>query len=346
MSILSGVGDFFGLDIGASAVRLVHAPHSGDVASLARYAYVPLDGKISLSDSEADRQKLAQAIKELVAQAKVPTANVAVGIPSNRVFTTVVDFDKLSPAELEKAIKLQAGSLIPTPIESSKVDWAVTGDSPVDTNKVEVLLSSVPNEYVEKRLDMLESIGLNVVALEPDNLAMARAIFDPTTTTAQMAIDIGVKTTDLVISIGGIPRLCRSIPTGSEAIIKSAMQNLSIDEKQAEQFVFKFGLSKDKLEGQVHNAILGTIETLTAEIEKSIKFVTTRYKDVAIERIIVIGAAAALPELPVFVANKFKVNVEIGNAWRNVSFATKQQNELLAVSNHFAVAAGLAGRTS
>ena len=45
-------------------------------------------------------------------------------------------------------------------------------------------------------------------------------------------------------------------------------------------------------------------------------------------------------------ANKFGVEVEIGNAWRNVSFPTERQNELLAVSNHFGVASGLAERTA
>jgi hypothetical protein len=51
-----------------------------------------------------------------------------------------------------------------------------------------------------------------------------------------------------------------------------------------------------------------------------------------------------LPEFPLYLANKFGVEVEIGNAWRNVAFAPERQNELLAVSNHFGVAAGLAER--
>ena len=38
------------------------------------------------------------------------------------------------------------------------------------------------------------------------------------------------------------------------------------------------------------------------------------------------------------------LSVEIGNAWRNVSFAAERQNELLAVSNQFSVAVGLAER--
>lgn len=344
MSILSGVSDFFGLDIGTTAVRLVDLHGSGPVKALARYAYAPIDAKVAVSDSKADQQKLAASIAELVSQARVMTRNVAVGIPSQRVFTTVVDIDRLSPSELAKTIRYQADSLIPTPLEQSKLDWAVIGDSPKDKNKVEVLLTSVTNDFVESRLDMLEAIGLNVIAFEPDNLALARAMLAPDATSPQMVLDIGSKSTDLVIAMNGAPRLTRSIPTGSEAIVRAAMQNLNIDERQAEQFVFKFGLSKDKLEGQIYQAINGTVDLLITEIEKSIKFFQTRYIDAKIDRIIVTGGASALPEFPLYVANKFGISVEIGNAWRNVSFAADKQNELLAVSNHFGVAAGLAER--
>jgi type IV pilus assembly protein PilM/plasmid segregation protein ParM len=136
----------------------------------------------------------------------------------------------------------------------------------------------------------------------------------------------------------------RTLPTGTEAIVRAAAQNLSIDEKQAQQFVFKFGLGKDKLEGQVYNSIIGTVELIIGEIEKSIKFFNTRYQGVKVERVIVTGAASVLPEMPLYIANKFGLSVEIGNAWRNVTFPSSMQNELLAVSNHFGVAAGLAER--
>jgi len=203
----------------------------------------------------------------------------------------------------------------------------------------------VTNEFVEHRLDLLEASGLNVIAFEPDNLALARAMIPAGATMPQMVIDIGNKNTDIVISVNGGPRLTRSIPTGSETIIRTAAQNLNIDDKQAQQFVFKFGLGKDKLEGQIYNAIIGTIDILVTEIEKSIKFFMARYGETTkIERIIVTGAASVLPEFPLYIANKFGISAEIGNAWRNVSSPPDRQNELMTVSNHFGVAAGLAER--
>jgi type IV pilus assembly protein PilM len=345
MSILSGVSAFFGLDIGTTAIRLVELRGTGPAKQLLKYGYVPIDNKIALSDSKADQQKLAQTIGQLLAQARMTTRNVAVGVPSQRVFTTVADFDHLSPSELAQAIHYQADSLIPTPVAESKLDWALLGESPKDRTKVEVLLSSVPNDFVEQRLDMLEAIGLNVIAFEPDNLALTRSLLAADTTTPAMALDIGNKSTDLVIVMQGAPRLTRAIPTGVEAIIRAAAQNLNIDDKQAEQFVFKFGLGKDKLEGQIYQAIIGTVDLLTSEIDKSIKFFQARYTDMKIDRIVVTGGASTLPEFPLYLANKFALNVEIGNAWRNVTYDPSRQNELLAVSNSFGVAVGLAERS-
>jgi len=344
MSILSGVSAFFGLDIGTTAIRLVELRGNGSTKTLVKYAYVPIDSKIVLSDSKSDEQKLSQVIRDLVDQSRLSTRNVAVGIPSQKVFTAVIDFDRLSPPELAKAIHYQADSLIPTPPDQSKIDWAVIGDSPKDRTRVEVLLSSVENDFVEKRLDLLEALGLEVIAFEPDNLALTRALIAPDVTATQMVIDIGNKSTDLVVTSGGSPRLTRAIPTGAESIVRAAAQNLNVEDKQARQFVFKFGLSKDKLEGRIYDAIIGTVDLLTSEIDKSIKFFQTRYVDQKISRIIVTGGASALPEFPLFLANKFGIEVEIGNAWRNVAFAPERQNELLAVSNHFGVAAGLAER--
>jgi len=344
MSILSGVSSFFGLDIGTTAIRLVELQGSGATKTLAKYAYVPVDTKLATSDSKADQQRLGQLIATLVKEAGVTTHNVAVGLPSNKVFTTVADIDRLPMGEMGKALMYQADSLIPTPPAESKIDWALLGDSPKDKEKVEILLSSVPNKFVEQRLDMIESIGLNVIAFEPDHLALERALVPPGTMNPQLLLDIGQMGTDLVICMNDAPRLTRAIPTGVEAIIRAAQQNLNVDDKQAQQFVYKFGVSKEKLEGQVYQAIIGTIDVLSAEIEKSIKFFQTRYPEAKIEKLIVTGGASTIPEFPLYFANKFGLNVEIGNAWRNVAFSADRQNELLAISNQFSVAVGLAER--
>lgn len=344
MSILSGVSSFFGLDIGTNEIRVVQLQGGSSPKQLLKYGHMPIDPKLSMSDAKADQQRVMQAVKQFIEQLGISTRNVAFGLPSNKVFTTIVDIERLSTEEIGKTIRYQADSLIPTSVKDSKLDWAVLGNSYKDEGKVEVLLSSVINEYIESKLDLLESIGLNVIAFEPDSLALARSLYSPQNELPCIVIDMGSKTTDIVILFQNSPRLVRSLPMGMESIIRSAMQNLNIDEKQARQFVYKFGLNRSKLEGQVFDGISSTIDALMGDIDKSIKFFKARYVGQDIDRIIVSGGVATLPDFPLFIANRFAVKVEIGNAWKNVAISSNQQAELMALSAQFAVASGLAQR--
>ncbi len=346
MALLSGgQSEFFGLDIGTSSLRAVQLHGGGPQKSLEHYGELPLDPAIASSGSVIDKHRFSQVLAELVKKSGINTKNVAVNIPSQRVFTTIIDMPKMDPAELEKTIRYQADSFIPMPVAKSKIDWQLIGDSPAGADKLEVLLSGVANDFVEARLKLVEAAGLNVIAMEADNMALARAVVAPESLNPQLILDIGGITSDLVIVKDSLPHLVRSIPIGAQNIVRSASQLLGVDMVQAQQFVYKFGLGRDKLEGKVYNAIIGVVDSLVAEIEKSIKFFTERYAGAKLDRIIVTGGASTLPELPLYIANKFATNVEIGNAWRNVNVPPERQNEALAVSNHFAVAVGLAERT-
>jgi type IV pilus assembly protein PilM len=343
---LAGFSEFFALDIGTTAVRIVQLRGAGATKSLVRYGSVPIDAKTSQSDAASDQKRLADVVAQAVKQTGVSVKDVVVGIPSNKMFATVVDFPKLPHGELEKTIQYQLESHIPMAINESKVDWAVLGDSPANQDSVEVLLAAVSNSFAETRLDMLEGMGLNVIAIEPDGIALCRSLLPLNATGAYLVLDIGDKATDLVISYAGTPRLVRSIPTGGSTFVKAAQQNLNIDEKQAAQFVYKFGLNPDKLEGQVYRALESTADSLLSEIQKSIKYFSTRYNGASLEKIVVSGGASTLPGFPLHVANKLGIQVEIGNAWLNVSYPQSKHNDLLALSNHFAVAVGLAERDS
>jgi len=346
MALLSGgQTDFFGLDIGTISLRAVQLRGAGQPKSLAHYGEAALGPTIASGGNVTDKHRFGQILAELVKTAGISTKNVAVNIPSQRVFTTIVDIPKMDPAELEKTIRYQADSFIPMPLAKTKIDWQVIGDSPAGADKSEVLLSGVANDFVEARLELVEAGGFNVIAMEADNMALARSVVAPESVNPELILDIGSVTTDIVIVKDSVPHIVRSIPIGSQNIARSASQLLAVDPAQAQQFVYKFGLSRDKLEGKVYNAIIGVVDSLVSEIEKSIKFFAERYAGVKLDRIIVTGGASTLPELPLYIANKFTINVEIGNAWRNVNVPPTAQNEVLAVSSHFAVAVGLAERT-
>jgi len=342
MALLKSTGDFFSLHVGSDAIYVVQL--KGASKHLAHYGSLKIDKRIARSDAPADKQKLTTSIGKLVADSGITTKNVVVGVPADKSFVTVVDMPKLTGKDMEKSIEYQADQFVPLSADEAKIDWALLGPSPEGLDKTEVLIASVANDYAENRLDLLESLGLNVIAMEPEQLGLVRALTPDDYNESAIVLDMNEMSTNLIAIHDGLPRLIRTIPTGGEAIVRAATQNLSVDAHQATQFVYKFGLMGDKLEGQVLLAIQNVVDSLIEEVNKSIKFFNTRYKNANIAKLVVTGELAILPEFPLYLVNRTQIPVEIGNSWLNVTYPQSLMNELASISHQYSVAVGLAER--
>ena len=344
MSLFSTVGDYFALDIGTTAVRAVQLSGSNGNWTLERYGVAPVDIKISSSDATGDQRKLGEIITTVIGQSGIRAKNVILGVPSNKMFATVVDMPDMPAGELASTIKYQAEQYIPMKVEEAKIDWAVLGKSVNDATKNEVLLTSVANNFVEARLDLVESLGLNVVAIEPDSVALSRALLSTGVTDGRLLVEIGDFATDIVLTYGDAPRLIRSIPTGMQTLVKAAAQNLNIDPAQASQFIMKFGLQPDKLEGQVFRSLESTVEQFVMEITKSVKFFQTRYPSIPVGSMIISNYGVLIPQLSTYLAEKVGIHSELGNPWQHVRVSNADEANLQPLSAQFAVAIGLAER--
>jgi type IV pilus assembly protein PilM len=344
MAIIKGVGDFFGLDIGTTSVRVAQLGPAGPGRwTLKHYGYAPIDLKTSVGDSAESRQRLGEVIMTVVGQSGIKTKNVAIGLPASKTFITVVDMPGANSEDLKTTIKYQLDQFIPMSLDEAKVDWSFLGQSLHDPSQQEVLLASTAISYAEDRLELVEGLGFEVIAAEPDPIAMIRAVATSGAKDAQVIVDIGEQAINVAIVYGDMPRLVRTIPNGLSTLVHAAVQNLGIQEDQARQFILKFGLSPDKLEGQVVHALESTLDGFVSELSKSIQFFQTRYPALKIGNVLLVGYASTIPELDQYIANKTGIQVTVANVWQNVNVPSSDQ-QLAAASSEFAVAVGLAQR--
>lgn len=342
-----GVGDYFALDIGTNAVRVVQLSSAGpDAWNLVHFGYAPLDEKTSSSSSPEALRRLGEIIMTAVGQSGIKTKNVIIGLPSNKTFTTVIEMPIMPENELRNTIKYQVDQFIPMAITEAKVDWAALGTSLHDPKMQEVLIASTSNSYAEERLEFIENLGLNVIGAEPTQLAMVRSLLPSGVLDARLIIDVGEQSTDLAITFGDNPRLVRTIPTGVQSLIKAAVQNLNVQEDQARQFILKFGLAPDRLEGQVYRAIEGTLENFATELTKSIKFFQTRYPNTPVGGILLAGYGSVVPGFAEYVSSKTGVTSSMANPWQRVRVTQADQQQLTTVASEFASAIGLAQRVN
>jgi type IV pilus assembly protein PilM len=345
MALLKGVGDFFALDIGTNAVRVLQLSSTGpDSWSLEHFGYAPIDEKLSASTSPESLRKLGEIIMTAVGQSGIKSKNVVIGLPSNKTFTTVVELPVMPDAELKSTLKYQIDQYIPMAVNEAKVDWAQLGTSLHDPKQQEILLASTANAYAEERLEFIESLGLDVIASEPDPIAMVRSLLPANVPDARLIIDVGELSTDLAITFADAPRLVRTIPLGIKSLIKAAVQNLNVQEDQARQFILKFGLAPDRLEGQVYRALESTLDGFAAELVKSVKFFQTRYPNTPVGGILLSGNAAVVPLFGDYVTSKTGIQSSIANPWQKVRVSQTDQQQLMNVASEFATVIGLAQR--
>lgn len=346
MNILKGMGEFFAIDIGTRSIRVVQLENTGqDSWNLLHVGYSPVDEKVIASDSPEGRKKLSQSIMSVVGQAGIKTKDVVIGLPSNKTFTTVVEIPKMTDAELTGTLKYQIDQYIPMSVEDAKVDWAKLGDSPNDAKKQEVLLASTAQSYVENLVEMIDSLGFNVIAAEPDPIAITRSLLPrEAQADTRMVIDLGELSTDIIITVGGSPRLVRTLPLGLRSLVGATVQNLNIKEEQATQFILKFGLAHDKLEGQVYRALENTLDNFASEITKSVKFFLTKYSTEKLSVVQLSGYGAVIPSFSEYIANKAGVSVQITSPWQKVVISDQDRQKISSVEYEFATAIGLAQR--
>lgn len=347
MNLLHGVGEFFSLDIGTNSMRIVQLSGGSQHGwTLQKFAYVPIDQRLTQDSSDLGKKRFGEAILGAVEQAGIKTKNVALGLPASKTFTSIVETETLPDKELRKAFKYEMDKYIPMSSNDAKADYIILGPSVNDPAKTEVLVSSVAKEYAESTMEMIEKTGLNIIAMEPEPLAMARSLAIPGAIDATMIVDFGEKSTDLAIVFKDQPRLVRSIPGGFEVLIRAIANGLNVREDQARQFILKFGLDETQVEGQVFKILNTHLDNFASELAKSIRFFQTKYLGGKISGIVLSGYASIIPLFTEFIEAKTNVPTMKGNPWQLVRATPEQQQALMSVASEFAVAIGLSERSN
>ena len=314
--------------------------------TLQKFAYVPIEQKLVQDSSDLGRKRLGEAILGAVNQAGIKTKNIAIGLPATKTFTSIVETETLPEKELRKTFKYEMEKYIPMAINDAKADYIILGPSPNDPAKTEVLISSVAKDYAESTMEMIEKTELNIIAMEPEPLAMARSLTPPGSIDGTMAVDFGENSADIVVSFRGQPRLVRSVPGGFAVLVRAVTNGLNIREDQARQFILKFGLDPNQVEGQVLKILDAHLDNFASELGKSVRFFQTKYLGGKVGGVVLSGYAGMIPLLSEFIESKINIPTTKGNPWQFVRTTEEQQKALMPVASEFAVAIGLSERSN
>ncbi len=324
-----------GVDIGTSNIKIAQVTHGANRV-LDTYGMVNVSYQIDSQNNDAAITQTARILKNLVQQARVTAKRCVISLPNSAVFTSIVDMPKMSEKELNSAMEYEGKKYIPLPLSEMNLSWSIVSQNPT-TNTLKVLLTAVPKQIIESYIKLFSQAQLELEVMEIEALALMRSLVFESGKN-NVIIDIGAKSTGLIIIKNGLLQLSRNINVGGDTITNRIAQTLNISELRAEQFKRDFGVSQSTFLPEAIRPVLNIIKT---EVKQLLTIYQTQ--DAKIDKIILVGGGANLPGIVPFF-NDLGTGVELGNPLKTVAFTQAGEPLLKRYALHLPIAIGLALR--
>lgn len=344
-------GKAFGLDIGATTVKVVSLTKAQNGYFLNAAMIAPTPGKGMTSESPLDQEELAQGIRRIIDEVRITSSLVHIALPENQVYTKVIEMPVLSDKELTSAIYWEAEQHIPVPLETVTIDWKVLR-RPVNepSAKMEVLLVGAPTLLIERYQKILALSGLTIATVETEILSTIRALVYSSAMLSQnmppptIIVHIGAFSTSLAIVKDGIISFTYSIPLGGTAINRAIAADFGFTIAQAEEYKKTYGISQSGLGVKISKASEPILTSILSEVKKALTFYSEKYnRDEPIRQIILSGGNAKLPGLNVFFAQNCGIESVIANPWK-ILINQQLPAGILDKAPDYSIAVGLAMR--
>ncbi len=356
MALFAKKVSYLGIDLGASSLKVVELKNEGGRSKLVTYGFAEQRTDVVRSDSAELQQRIVAALKAILRQSRVGSNRVVAAMPSFAVFTSIISLPEMSKKDLFSAVRWEAKKFVPMPLEEMVLDWRLlqmsdekSVPSQPDDKKgkgpksMRVLLTAAPKNLVRRYIEIFRACDLQIVSLETEAFALQRSLIGAERVPI-MIVDIGAVATDVSVIVDGIPLINRSIDVGGDTITKAVANSLSVDLERAEQFKRDFGITASR--GGVAE-IPKAIDFVISSIVNEIRYVINLFRaqeERPIEKLILAGGSAFLPQLPEYLSKLLSMKVIIGDAWARVIYPRELKVALDEVGPRFAVAVGLAMR--
>lgn len=315
----------FGLDIGDLSIKLVQLKKTNrhySVSAMQNVALPPgyiVNGEIV--QPEMVRKKLLHLLGRDGVLKYIDSPWVVADLPDPKTFLTTLIIDGAPETITEDDVLFQAKKHLPFELSEAYFDWdANVFDG--NQSQSQILISATPKIIADSYTFLLESVGLQPIALEAEPIALIRALVDDknsTTAVANMIIDLGATRSSLSIVENGHIKFNTDIKFSGELINTALMQQLKIDRPVAENLKISYGANYTAKYPRYLIAIEDLLGSLIAEINKSILYYNEHFfNSTPITQIILSGGMANMLNLPNYISQKTGVGCLAGNVWINI----------------------------
>lgn len=250
----------------------------------------------------------------------------ALAVPGHLTLTKFVRTPAVPPAKRREVIQFEAAQAIPYPLEAVAWDHlVVTGDE----RELELMLTAVKRDVMENLCAAAETAGFPVKRAVSSCCALYRAFrFNyPEVTGPVLVVDIGARSTNLVLVGPGGRFFARTFSLAGNALTTAVAEELQLDFNRAEVLkLHVFAAPPDLADNSAARAavqrarddFLGRLQLEILRTTGNFSLRTGAAKPAAIY---LTGGGSLIPGLGTALAEKFALPVEPYDPFRNVELS-------------------------
>lgn len=360
-SAASSSGSVLGIDIGSSALKVVQLKKKSGRAILETYGELSLGpyGGVEIGRAtNLQAGKIAEALGDLLKEAKTSTKTVALSIPVSASLITFISMPAVGEKQLAQMIPIEARKYIPVPISEVSLDWLTVPQedriisedeesSPgysqtAKGERVEVLLVVIHNEAIARNKEIVSNLSLSSSFSEIETFSTIRASLDQGIAPV-LICDLGAASTKLYIVERGLLRNSHTINRGSQDITLAISKSLGISMDDAENLKREHGLLRTGNAKNIGEATRLTLDYIFAEASRVVLNFQKRHNK-NIGRVVLAGGGALLKGLREVASTNFQTEAELADPFAKVEAPAFLGDVLRTAGPEFATAIGLALR--
>lgn len=346
---------YLGCDIGTTTIKIVELASGGQDAQpvLRNYALLESFGHFNRANDAIQTSSLkivdittVQLLKEMLAKAQFKTKDVIASLPAFSAFITMLEIPDMPEEDTVKTLSFQIHQHIPLPISEVTIDWVRLGTFEDDKGftKQQILLVSVPNEFIKKYQSIFDAAGLHLKALEVESVSLVRALTEANSPPT-LLVDIGSQSTNIVVVDKGFLRTSLQTDFASTALTQAIAKGLGISMRRAEDLKRQKGLLARGGEYELStltlpflDAIISEAKRVQAQYEKPDAAGNSAHK---LERVLLAGGGAALLGIEQYMQEALGIPTSVASALSRVAYPPKLSPVSRELGPKFAVAIGL-----
>lgn len=229
---MSKAKEALGIDLGASAIKIVQARRTGGGVKITHAAVLPVSRPTDDAYSVGQPDLL---LRGHLNSARLNTGTVVCSVDRSSAVVRSLSLPAASKADRDSMVRFEAESLVPFSLASAEMRH--TGLPGEDSAGPNVVIAACPRDRLLGRIGFLRGAGIQpsevavstlatyncFVALEPD---LARG--------AQLLLDIGAKSTEALVVVGGKLVTSLSFAQGGDQLTECLAKDLKVDAQEAE----------------------------------------------------------------------------------------------------------------